>query len=195
MFSVPSRTLRTAALGLLWASSTFGGDFELPLFGSLKPGEHPVGFRTIPALAAARSWDTARPLEVALWYPSVRNGEEPMRFGEYLAIAPDLRERSAGPPGGEAVVPTSDLVATLSMAVTGDAKGLTPELAGRILMAPNLARRDASPAGERFPLVLWGSRYGTAAARAVMCEWLASRGFVVAFGRPAGDADGRCPSS
>ena len=50
--------------------------------------------------------------------------------------------------------------------VTGDPKGLALELADRILKAPMLARRDAPAASGKFPLVLWGSRYGTTAAQA-----------------------------
>ena len=188
MLAARSRALRFGAVGLLVGVSLFAADSDLPLFGALKPGEHPVGFRVIPALAASAGPDvTPRPIEVALWYPSIRRSEDPMRFGEYLAISPDLRERSTGPPGGPALVPATDLAGTLSIAVTGDPKGLSPELAGRILMAPMLARRDAPPAEGKFPLVLWGSRYGTAAAQAIMSEWLASQGFVVAFGRPHDD--------
>src|SRR5262245_31755853 len=183
MLHIASRFLAVAALSLVSADSA-AASTDLPLYGNLKPGPNPVGFRVFPALASPFApGETPRLLEVAFWYPSTPSAEDGMRFGEYLAIAPDLRERSVGPPGEGSAIAATDLEATLAVAITGDPKGLAPELAKKILMAPMLARRDASPATGRFPLVLWGSRYGSTAAQAVMCEWLASRGFVVAFGR------------
>ena len=183
---VSTKTLRAAAMGWMVAAALCAEGSELPqlpLYGSLKPGEHPVGFRTIAALAAtAGPGEAPRLLEVALWYPAAAGAGDPMQFGEYLALSPDLREKSTGP--AEAPVAATDLPKTLSIAVTGAADGLDPELVTRLLGAPMLARRDALSAPGRFPLVLWGSRYGTTAAQAVMSEWLASQGFVVAFGRP-----------
>lgn len=49
------------------------------------------------------------------------------------------------------------------------------------------AVRDAMPVG-RFPVVIWTPRYGTTAAQAVLSEYLASHGFMVAFARPAAPA-------
>ena len=185
MFAFLSRSLRIAAIGLLPAALAAAAEPDLPLFGDLRPGPQLVGFRIVSALTSpAGPGETPRLLDVALWYPSSRSADEPMRFGEYLGISPDLREKSVGPPGEPSSVVPTDLAATLSVAVTGDPKGLSPELVEKILAAPMLARRDATPASGRFPLVFWGSRYGTAAAQAVLCEWLASQGFVVAFGRP-----------
>jgi hypothetical protein len=184
MFARAWKILRAAPVVLVSSAGLGDAGTDLPLYGDLRPGGHPVGFRVISALAARSPGETPRLLEVAFWYPAAGNAEEPMRFGEYFAISPDLRERSAGPPGEDPVVATTDLAGTLSIAVTGDPKGLPSEVAEKVLKAPMLARRDAPTAAGRFPVVLWGSRYGTAAAQAVMCEWLASQGFVVAFGRP-----------
>ena len=183
MFAIRTGALRIAAIGLSWAAMVSAAESELPLYGALKPGPHPVGFRVVPALAAtAGPGEAPRLLEIALWYPAAGPADEPMQYGEYLALSPDLREKSTGPAEGS--VPATDLQKTLSVAVTGAADGLDRALAMRLLAAPMLARRDASAASGPFPLVLWGSRYGTTAAQAVMSEWLASQGFVVAFGRP-----------
>ena len=185
MFAVATNLLPAAALWIVASASVAPASENLPLFGDLTPGSHSVGFRVASALASpAGPGEGPRVLEIALWYPSLRNADEPMRFGEYLGISPDLREKSVGAPGGQGSAAPTDLAATLAVAITGDPTGLSPELTQKILTAPMLARRDAAQAPGRFPLVVWGSRYGTAAAQAVMCEWLASRGFVVAFGRP-----------
>src|SRR5262249_4574 len=48
------------------------------------------------------------------------------------------------------------------------------------------ASRDAELESGRFPLVLWTPRYGVTAYQAVLCELLASRGYMVAFARPVG---------
>jgi hypothetical protein len=107
------------------------------------------------------------------WYPASPGGAH-LRFGDYLALADDLRGAVAG-----------DLPATLSATVTGDASTLDRPTAQRWLDTSMAAVRDAAPARGRFPVVLWTPRYGTTAAQAVLSEYLASHGFVVVFARPA----------
>jgi dienelactone hydrolase len=52
------------------------------------------------------------------------------------------------------------------------------------LDSPMHARRDAAAAKGTFPIVMWGARYGTTAAQALLSEYLATHGYVVAFARP-----------
>lgn len=147
-------------------------------WGSLVPGAHPVGFQILEGQSAPGSagWEP-RPLEIAVWYPATAGTSgRVLSFGDYFAIAEDLRRRSA--PG------ETDLRKTLSAAITGDVAAIPAERAQAILDTPMLGRRDAAASAGPFPVVLWSARYGTTAAQAVLSEYLASRGLVVAAVRP-----------
>jgi dienelactone hydrolase len=165
---------------LLLVSTVSAAGKERPLlFGELEPGPHPVGFRLIDSRAAERlPSDQPRALELALWYPA-RPGGDAITFGEYFQLSPDLRQRSAA--AGE---DAEDLARTLSTAISGAPDAVDGEVVGKALDAPMLAVRDAEPRPARHPVVLWTARYGTTAAQAVMSEYLASHGYVVAFARP-----------
>lgn len=151
------------------------------LWGSLRPGPYAVGFRAVAGESAPGSagWKP-RTIEIAVWYPAEQVESPPLAFGDYFSLSADLRRRSA--PAG---IDPDDLPETLAAAITGSTDGITREQAERILASPMFARRDARPGGGRFPVVLWTSRYGTAAAQSVLSEMLASRGFVVAAVRPS----------
>lgn len=110
-------------------------------------------------------------LAVAVWYPAAKAGAA-MTFRAYLG------ER------------TQDFEAFLLGA------GLSPETARLYLDAQMTATRDARPAAGTHPLVLMaqGNRHD-AADQAVLCEYLASHGFIVAtapspmLARPMADAE------
>lgn len=140
------------------------------LWGGLSAGPHPAGFRLIDAQSAAGSYGAkTRAIEIAVWYPAQTSKAAPMTFGEYFTIADDLRRRSAD---------------DLSVAISGDATAIPRELIQKILDSPMHARRDAAAAKGTFSLVMWGARYGTTAAQALLSEYLATHGYVVAFARP-----------
>lgn len=149
-----------------WFAARLRGIGAPELWGGLDPGGHPVGFRRL------RIAGTGEPLLIDVWYPAASIGP-PLRLGDYLALADDLR----------GLVPGSR-PATLSATMTGDSAALPSALTDRVLSAPMAAGRDLPFATNRFPLVLWAPRYGTTVAQSVLCEWLASHGFVVAFPRP-----------
>lgn len=134
-------------------------------WGSLTPGPHKAGFRVLDGESApGAAGSQPRPIEVAVWYPASGGGEA-VAFGDYFRLAADLRRRSGD---------------TLSGAITGDPGALTPEQAAAVLTSPMFARRDARAAAGPFPVVMWSARYGTVAAQAVLSEYLASHGYVVA---------------
>jgi hypothetical protein len=140
------------------------------LWGGLAAGPHPAGFRLLDAQSAAGSFGAkTRAIEIAVWYPAQTSKATPMTFGDYFKIADDLRRRSGD---------------DLSTTISGDASAVPPELVQKILDSPVRAHRDAAAADGAFPLVMWGARYGTTAAQAVLSEYLATHGYVVAFARP-----------
>jgi dienelactone hydrolase len=156
-------------------------------WGSLTPGPFHVGFRIMEAKSGPGAVGIdPRPVEIALWYPAAGKGER-MSFGDYFALSPDLRARSA--PAGTSA---DDLPAVLSAAITGDASVLPTGKAEAILSRVMFAVRDAAPAAGQHRIVLWTARYGTTAAQSVLSEFLASHGLIVAAVRPLG-VDVRLP--
>jgi dienelactone hydrolase len=153
---VLAATLPTAAAPKFW--------------GALTPGTHPVGFRVMTgeSIPGSAGWNP-RPIEIAVWYPAIADAKHaPMTFGDYFALAADLKRRSE----------------RVAIAITGDRAGITAETEAEILASPMAALRDAEPQSRAFPVVMWSARYGTAAAQAVLSEFLASHGYVVAAARP-----------
>jgi dienelactone hydrolase len=150
------------------------------LWGELAAGPHAAGFRTLEAQSASGTYPPkTRAMEIALWYPAERSEAAPIAFGEYFRIAEDLRRRSMAE-GADA----KDAEAALAGAIGGTPEAVPRELARKILASPMAARRDAAALSRKFPLVIWGSRYGTTAAQALLSEYLATHGYVVAFARP-----------
>ncbi len=150
----------------------------------LEYGPHEIGFRTIELFDYSRTFgpkydyfgeplpgETARPIQIAIWYPAEKGDQGEMVYGEYVFPYPDdvrffeflsrIQDRDN---------------ATLRRAFAGDD--------GLVLIAMNLgmkARRDATFKDGSFPIVLYiPDRNHSIAENAPLCEYLASHGFVVA---------------
>ena len=162
-----------------WAESPFLA------WDGLAPGPHAVGFRL------AESWDASRPfgpprdyrgaprpffarrfLPVSIWYPAAPGGQ-PMRYGDYV-------DQMAWGPDGEARPGRRDAELRFVQGVTPLASPPRPEAVSGLLGQPVLARRDAPPREGRFPVVVYapGQAY-PAGDNSVLCEYLASHGYVV----------------
>lgn len=189
-------------------------------WGSLRPGPYAVGFRSEWVLDHGRRWALRpeagvadatlatpgpRPVLVNAWYPAAPPAD-----------APGTDVRAAPMPHGAYFELTSDeaRLAALSAALSAAARAISvTELFGTsedqlsqqdaarwaaALAAPTAALRDLPPDPGPFPLVLYHAGYGSSFEdNAVLCEWLASHGYVVlgsAFLRGDGsrlDIDGR----
>lgn len=153
------------------------------LLAPLTPGEHAVGFRMVmetdaqrPALAPAGGM--GRQLPIAIWYPARRSDRQAMRLRDYvIADAQALV-------GIEAADPDAPLAAFAAEAL---ARGTAQADVERLLDSPGIAVRDAPAASGRFPLLLFA--HGSVETESVMCEYLASYGYVVAAVRSRGAAD------
>ena len=140
------------------------GPLEPPLWGSLRPGDHAVGFRS----------ENKSGTTLDVWYPAVPGGAPRLTFGDYVRheLGEDLEEE--------------ELHRWLSVAVSGDAAVVSKGLAREILGGAMQARTGAEPAPGPFPLVVWTARHETTSAQAVLSEYLASQGYVVVSSRTAG---------
>jgi dienelactone hydrolase len=152
------------------------------LWGDLRAGNYAVGFRTIFRYDSSRTWKSTRsydgtfspdlkgrPVQVNVWYPgSADQSSTKMRFGDYVdQSAPEdfvelntvMKQRSRDDAGGS--VPRREIPALQSAEMN--------------------AHRDASSANGRFPVVLYfGGLNATINSNAILAEYLASHGYIVA---------------
>ncbi|MEM7357321.1 MAG: hypothetical protein AAF657_41280, partial [Acidobacteriota bacterium] len=152
-------------------------------WGRLQPGQFDVGLRLATFSDSARVEPEASPsktgrgVEIAIWYPaSSGDGHERLQFADYVRHLPQFRQE----------VSQEALRKWLAIGISGKAGALERRTLEQILAAPMHAIRDAAPAAEKFPLVLWTMRHDTLVAQSVLGEFLASHGYVVAAARYAG---------
>jgi dienelactone hydrolase len=155
------------------------------LWGALAAGDYEVGFKVIGEKDATRSFYkntngglklAEREIKIAVWYPAargkVRNDRaRKMKFAGYFAATGAANLTGEAKPGAQNV-PDSPLLQELS-----DADRT------KLLQTETAAARDAAFfKGRKFPLVIFGQGlyYEAPATHAILCEYLAAHGFVVA---------------
>lgn len=162
------------------------------LWGSLKPGPYTVGYRSLYRLDHTRQYDPEyatdstkppvhkpRPIYIAVWYPAQKTDAKPLEYRQYLdassddpLIAPIAKRLSR------------HWVAVVSEETVGKEPAYrTPaETAAfeRLMATKTFAVKDAPPAAGRFPVVIHHPGLnGVADDSSVLCELLASDGYVV----------------
>jgi len=187
---LPVAMLRLASLLLLWAASTPGQAAAThEQWGNLKPGPYAVGFRHIqkydysrqikPAVdfAGAPAGQTAYPVQIGLWYPARKPARGlPLAYEDLQLLA--LQRENFKPVSVADRVSVRNDVRSFAR-VPEFRVTLTDEDVEKILHTRTAAYPDALPAAGRFPVVLGGGYTITSAS--VLCEYLASYGYVVLF--------------
>jgi dienelactone hydrolase len=153
-----------------------------PLWGNLHAGTHAIGFRTIFRHDTSRTWKTTRhydgtfapdlkgrPIQINIWYPaSPDQSSTKMHFGDYV-------DQSA--PRDFSELNTIMRRRSRDDAVAAVPRNKIPELQS----AEVNAYRDAPWAKGAFPTVLYfGGLNAPINSNAVLAEYLASHGYVVA---------------
>jgi pimeloyl-ACP methyl ester carboxylesterase len=156
-------------LTILLTSGALAQARQAGLWGGLAAGPFVPGFRLIETSDASRSYPaiegagaTPRPMRIYVWYPAKQTARERMRLDDYVRTAlGDFR--------------TSILPVPLAKAFEA------AELETR-LRSPVGAVRDAEAGPGRFPLLVLGQGlfYESPLSHFVLCEFLASHGYVVA---------------
>jgi dienelactone hydrolase len=164
------------------ASLTLGAhvhDAQRPaIWGRLAAGRYRIGFTVLSRRDQTRRYQAtgeARGVQISVWYPAANaNSGSAMRFRDYYLLTASQRTLTEPNP--------SDAAA----AITGFIRFLThigasARAADAWLASPVAARREARQEKGRFPVVLIAEgSFETAYSEAILAEFLASHGFVVA---------------
>ena len=157
------------------------------LWGNLEKGPYGVGFRMIRQNDYSRTFFTeanrpesgasaemGRPVSIYLWYPiQEESNESYMRFGSYVEYAVD----------------DFDLSMNRDMSFNDKVRmdiplfrGLSEESWAALIETPTAAVEDATPHDGTFPIIVIGQGlyYESPLTHAVLCEYLASHGYVAA---------------
>ncbi len=165
-----------------------------PVWGNLEPGPYSVGFSTIEQYDLSRSLlpskdyfgepiegEVGRPIQACYWYPSVAQTDAtPMVYGEYAFPYPEDASFFG-------------LLSNLQNRESGTLFFFMGNNQGLVLNSMNtefLAVRDATAAEGSFPLIVYhhDGRSGIG-QNTVLCEYLASHGFVVVATHALGTSD------
>lgn len=165
----------------------------------LDAGSHPVGFRVMELEDSTRAgigfgggaagWEDEEPtgglpsgelgtspfrrIRAWIWYPTRARGDQPMTLADYVEEA----ARDMTVPG----VPVAEDVRVRFRQELAR-HGLRQEDLVERLRAPFLARPGSPPSGKAHPLLVMGQGldYESPLSQVVLCEYLASHGFIVA---------------
>ncbi len=157
-----------------------------PLWGELKIGHHSVGFRLIQTQDESRPYPSearedkpdsphnrARPLRMYVWYPAeVAESASTFSFDVYASMAHlDFAPAHGGAALEEAFHRDLPIRAALG-----------EEAWERLLRTLTGAHLDATPADGNFPVIIFGQGwyYESPISHTVLCEYLASHGYIVA---------------
>jgi hypothetical protein len=156
-----------------------------PLWEGLAPGPHQVGFKSFWRRDWSRGWTTtvdakgrqtgivARPVRINLWYPAAETRVSNMRFADYIG--------SANTPGFERV---EDMVKRADLGRAG-VKGLLNIFSSKgavesLFTTRMAAHRDVPLASGHFPVIVYALGQGDYTQENIpLCEYLASRGYIV----------------
>jgi hypothetical protein len=176
------------AATILVCSSVRSPAYSSSLWGNLKPGPHRVGFRTLltydlsrPPVANASGIGKAsvrgRQMQINVWYPArAARRASSMRFGDYVHLL--AQELEFGPLNAVRKQQGETKFIEQPSELGGNAaalKAVLPMLLG-LEMA---AIRNSQASTGSFPLIVFPD-YRAPATNSIMCEYLASYGFVVA---------------
>jgi pimeloyl-ACP methyl ester carboxylesterase len=164
-----------------------------PLWGNLVPGPYRVGFRSIWQLDYSRRYNTVfddkttyaagkapRPILINTWYPAETSDEfKPMPHRDYLAIQtedPRLSRFASKLIAFEQGIVCKELTGRSIAELTDRQR----QLLEQFWDTPTASRRNAPSVDARFPLVVYHAGFGSSYQdNAVLCEYLASHGYVV----------------
>ena len=149
------------------------------------PGPNAVGLKVVEQYDFSRGYrgetdvetgkpikgERARPIQTLIWYPATKGSGRGLTVGDYVEL---------GVTADDFEHPPAERAAMQAKFVAAKVATLPPERAKAELAAPMLARRDATPAPGKFPVVVYAPSFNAEAyENADLCEYLASQGYLV----------------
>ena len=148
-------------------------------FNDLIPGPYTPDFRHEEKIDYSRSYLSPidgtivpRKINAYIWYPSVQNNSERMQFNEYVQLAAeDLGMKEEDKTDEWPYIPIPVQLE----------KGMSREQLKQLWDAKTESIKNNEPAEGKFPLIVLGQGlyYESPLSQFVLCEYLASNGFVV----------------
>lgn len=170
-------------LALVIAPSAAFGDSNFTRHNA--PGPNAVGLKVVEQYDFSRGYrgetdvetgkpitgERARPIQTLIWYPAAKGSGQALAVGDYVRLGATADDFEHTP---------SERAAMQEKFMAAKVATLSPERAKAELAAPMLARRDATPASGKFPVVIYAPSFNADAyENADLCEYLASQGYVV----------------
>lgn len=193
---MPARLASVAWFAVLLLTSRPAGAEGPPLWGGLVPGPYAVGFRSYWEFDPSRTYNftfddktkfaagkAPRPILVNVWYPAERAADaRAMPHGGYFAISgdnPRLAKLASALAEYDRGVVSKELFGKPPVELTEpDRRRLE-----RLWATPTACLRDAKPLDRKGPVVVYHCGAGSSFEdNAVLCELLASHGYVVLGG-------------
>jgi pimeloyl-ACP methyl ester carboxylesterase len=183
--------MRVPLIATVLALCASGQQPDPLLWGSLEPGPHAIGYRSTFELDTKRYFGRPRgprPVLVNVWYPAEAAASERLRYRGYLSSPPLPRYPLFGPKLERFLFDTlsEDLFRKKRSDLNPDERDFFEAL----LSKSTLAHQGAAPSKGPFPVLLYhASAAGSYEDNSVICEYLASHGYVVmtsAFPSPDG---------
>ncbi|HEX6732315.1 MAG TPA: acyl-CoA thioester hydrolase/BAAT C-terminal domain-containing protein [Pyrinomonadaceae bacterium] len=156
-----------------------------PLWGELEPGPYRVGYKTVlthdlsrPAITVdadgrkINSLHPGRQMQIGVWYPATKSTRSrSMLFEEYVYLLKQELEFAPLSANQRSQAVALFVKEPLS-------RGSSEERLQRLMKTTTRAIKNAPPTRMRFPLIVYA--HIAPSANNIMCEYLASHGYVVA---------------
>jgi len=187
-------TLTAAAIVITFSFSAYSSAQTPSKWSDLRPGPYAVGFKTIEEYDYSRVFrpkydyfgtplegERARPLQICIWYPAQpKTKGAPMVYGEYSFPYPENTDFFA------LIAGLQDRERNYLFGLFNPNRGLPLDL----MSVDMTAIKDAAPAEGQFPLIVYCSDLqGSYSENAILCEYLAGQGYVVAATHSIGTKD------
>ncbi|MFC2173504.1 hypothetical protein ACFLU6_12855 [Acidobacteriota bacterium] len=155
-----------------------------PLWGNLEPGSSAVGFRLIEEKDHSRSYPAERhepgrlvrpgprTVRIYLWYPARRGDGKPLPFGFFARMAAE----DIGPPVNGKAPEMKSPPLPLQLV-----RSMPKEKLERLMTLKTASILNAKPGEGTYPAIVLGQGlyYESPLTHLVLCEYLASNGYVV----------------
>ncbi len=163
-------------------AASYSGIFsqqENDFFSGLTPGKYTPGFRVEEKLDYSRTFlsltdgkPIPRTIRFYIWYPSSDQSNETMKFNDYAKCA--VEDFNVDNKAEEIDYSSPSLPVQLR-------KGLDDEALKKLWDSGTIAAKNPNPAKGNFPMIVMGQGlyYESPMSNFIVCEYLASHGFVV----------------